>query len=49
MIEFMSYYPYGYVMQYGESIRIITDNNILISIYRNDNGMYEKPIHYKTI
>ena len=39
-------WPIGMNINYGQNLRIITDNE-LISIYRENNGLYERPIHYK--
>lgn len=40
-------WPLGSNIGYGETVRHIVDD-ILISVYRDERGMYERPIHYKT-
>lgn len=40
-------WPLGLNIGYGEHARVDTDDNIHISIFRETNGMYERPIHYK--
>lgn len=40
-------WPLGSNIQYGETIQHIV-NYRLISVYRNENGKYERPIHYST-
>ena len=42
-------WPFGRNVAYGENVRVTTDNNILISVFRDTDGRYERPIHYKTI
>jgi hypothetical protein len=39
-------WPFGRNISYGENVRIVVEDR-LISIFRNDNGMYERPVHYK--
>lgn len=41
-------WPLGTNIQYGETKRIITDNFIHISVFRNEQGRYERPVHYST-
>lgn len=41
-------WPLGSNIGYGETIRHIVDNE-LISVYRDERGMYERPIHYSTV
>jgi len=38
-------WPLGRNISYGENVRIHTDT-MLISVYRETNGMYERPVHY---
>lgn len=40
-------WPLGSNIGYGETVRHIVDDT-LISVYRDERGMYERPIHYKT-
>lgn len=35
-------------IKYGET-RSYVSNDVFISIYRDENGKYERPIHYKTL
>lgn len=44
----IDYWPLGLNINYSQTVRIITDNNILISVYRDERGLYERPIHYST-
>ena len=39
-------WPLGTNIGYGETVRIHTDTH-LISVYRETDGRYERPIHYK--
>lgn len=39
-------WPLGSNMNYGETVRHIVGDT-LISVYRDERGMYERPIHYK--
>jgi hypothetical protein len=34
---------------YGETARFTTDCNRLISVFRETDGRYERPVHYSTI
>lgn len=38
-------WPLGSNINYGDTVRHIIDNT-LISVYRDERGMYERPIHY---
>ena len=38
-------WPLGSNINYGDTVRHIVDNT-LISVYRDERGMYERPIHY---
>jgi len=40
-------WPIGSNINYGDTVRHITDDGTLISVYRDERGMYERPIHYK--
>lgn len=37
----------GLNIRYGETARIISNNRV-ISVYRDNRGMYERPINYST-
>ena len=39
-------WPIGRNINYNISDRVIVEGK-LISIYRNNSGMYERPVHYK--
>lgn len=44
-------WPLGTNINYGETVRIhVEDGNKIrmISVYRNDEGLYERPTHYLT-
>lgn len=40
-------WPIGRNINYGET-KTTTKNGIFISVYRNEHGFYERPIHYRT-
>ena len=40
-------WPLGLNISYGENVRFTTDNGVHISVFRENNGRYERPIHYK--
>jgi len=40
-------WPMGLNISYDENVRILTDCGKLISIFRNNEGRYERPVHYK--
>ncbi len=43
-------WPLGTNIAYNETVGIIgTDGETYISVYRDERGMYERPIHYSTI
>ena len=42
-------WEFGRNIAYAENVRIISEDGTLISIFRNNNGLYERPIHYSTI
>jgi hypothetical protein len=39
-------WPLGLNINYGESVRFTTDNGIHVSVFRETDGRYERPIHY---
>jgi hypothetical protein len=39
-------WPLGLNLGYGETARFTTDCGRLISVYRETNGMYERPVTY---
>ncbi|CAB4127388.1 hypothetical protein UFOVP84_162 [uncultured Caudovirales phage] len=39
-------WPLGTNISYGENVRIHTDCGRLISIFRDTDGRYERPVHY---
>lgn len=41
-------WPLGSNIAYGETVSHIV-NNRLISVYRDERGYYERPVHYSTI
>ena len=41
-------FPVDTTVAYGETIRVIAKGAILISIYRDNKGRYERPVHYST-
>ncbi len=41
-------WPLGLNIEYGQTVRHATDDYVII-IYRNENGRYERPVHYKTV
>lgn len=41
-------WPLGTNVNYDETVRLITDDYRLISVYRDSRGMYERPVHYST-
>jgi|694.fasta_scaffold135636_6 hypothetical protein len=42
-------WPLGLNISYGETVRFVTDDFYLISVYRSDTGRYERPVWYSTI
>ena len=38
----------GTNINYGETVQVHTGER-LISVYRNNNGRYERPVHYSVI
>jgi hypothetical protein len=45
----VSKWPLGLNIQYGDTARIITEDFTLISVFRDQDGRYERPINYSTI
>jgi hypothetical protein len=41
-------WPFGLNVSYGENVRFTTDCGRLVTIFRETNGMYERPVHYST-
>ena len=39
-------WPLGLNISYGETVRIVADNRF-ISVTRENDGRYERPVHYK--
>jgi hypothetical protein len=37
----------GLNISYGQTVRMISEDGHLISIYRSDTGRYERPVWYK--
>jgi len=48
--ELIDYWPFGKSMVYGETFRFTADDGSkhghFISIFRETDGRYERPIHY---
>ena len=42
-------WPLGLNIGYGETRSTVTDSGHFISVYRDERGYYERPIHYDTI
>jgi len=45
--EIVPLWPLGSNISYGQTVSHVTDG-IFVSVYRDERGMYERPIHYKT-
>jgi hypothetical protein len=44
-------WPIGTNIGYNETVRLHVDDlwgTRMISVYRNENGLYERPVHYMT-
>ncbi|CAB4222614.1 hypothetical protein UFOVP1655_152 [uncultured Caudovirales phage] len=41
-------WEFGVNVGYGQTVRLITNCGHLISVYRDDTGRYERPVHYQT-
>jgi hypothetical protein len=46
--DLVNLWPFGLNIGYGETARFTTDCGRLISVYRETDGLYERPVHYKT-
>jgi len=46
--DLVNLWPLGLNIGYGETARFTTDCGRLISVYRETDGLYERPVHYKT-
>jgi hypothetical protein len=42
-------WPLGLNLSYGETARFVTPDFYLISVYRSNDGRYERPVWYSTI
>ena len=42
-------WPLGLNLAYGETARFVTEDFYLISVYRSNDGRYERPVWYSTI
>jgi hypothetical protein len=40
-------WPLGYCLSYGEHGVVTTEGGVHISVYRETDGRYERPVHYK--
>lgn len=45
--QLVEYWPLGTNIQYGQTVQLAS-NGKWISVYRDERGMYERPIHYAT-
>ena len=48
----VEHWPLGSNIRYGETVQHIVDLNLgphVISVYRDERGLYERPIHYDTL
>lgn len=43
----VDYWPFGLNLGYGETARVVKDGKF-ITVYRENDGRYERPIHYDT-
>lgn len=46
--DLIDLWPFGLNIGYGETARFTTDCGRLISVYRETDGLYERPVHYST-
>lgn len=44
----IEYWPLGLNINYGKTESAVSDGKY-ISVYRDENGRYERPIHYATL
>jgi hypothetical protein len=47
--DLVNLWPFGLNIGYGETARFTTDCGRLISIFRETDGLYERPVHYKAL
>jgi hypothetical protein len=47
--DLVNLWPFGLNIGYGETARFTTDCGRLISVFRETNGLYERPVHYKAL
>jgi hypothetical protein len=47
--DLVNLWPFGLNIGYGETARFTTDCGRLISVYRETDGLYERPVHYSTL
>ena len=45
----IDFWELGRNISYGETVRFTTDCGRLISVFRETNGLYERPITYSTL
>jgi hypothetical protein len=45
--EGITFWPMGLAIQYGETAAIVHAGRY-ISVYRSEQGLYERPVHYAT-
>jgi len=45
--DLLYHWPFGINISYGETVSI-SNQGEFISIYRDQNGRYERPVHYST-
>jgi hypothetical protein len=47
--DLVNLWPFGLNIGYGETARFTTDCGRLISVFRETDGLYERPVHYKAL
>lgn len=45
--DLVSYWPLGLNIRYDQTVSVVKDGKY-ISVYRSENGDYERPVHYAT-
>lgn len=45
--KLVGYWPLGLNISYGENVRVHTNDGMLISVFRENDGRYERPVYYK--
>lgn len=45
--ELVDRWPLGTHIAYGQTVEVVSGGRI-ISVYRDENGRYERPVHYTT-